>query len=290
MRLITGGVLIRWRGLLGDLRPRECYILSDSAEKQSIISRARGKKRERERERELASMIGEMEEEDKEWTRWGERRRRRHALANVKLFKWESIYENAMSLVRPAARPQRERAPWKPRQRQSPSQLTSNIFIGSPVTFTPHVRSAALAKCRLRYHLVKGIPFLAVRSNPLADKHQSQEQEKNLREEQKKRWGGPQFYTDWSPSEACVMMRLFKEHLKWKARTILFDRWDSLLNSKGETGQGQQTHRHEHVHAGFATNAQRDTHRHKLQQHLQRGFPALSMWSRGVETDAEPSL
>lgn len=65
MRLITGGVLIRWRSLLGDLRPRECYILSDSTEKQSIIRRAHGKRRERE----LAGMIGEMEEGDKEPTR-----------------------------------------------------------------------------------------------------------------------------------------------------------------------------------------------------------------------------
>lgn len=63
-------------------------------------------KSSRKEERELAGMIGEMEEEDKEPTRWGERRRR-HALASVKIFKLESIYENAMSLVRQGARPRR---------------------------------------------------------------------------------------------------------------------------------------------------------------------------------------
>lgn len=243
-------------------------------------------KSSRKEERELASMIGAMEEEDREWTRWGERRRR-HALASVKLFKLESIYENAMSLVRQGARPQHDSAVWKPRQRQSPSQLTSNIFIGSPVTFNLTCLFCRPAKCPLNYHLVKVITFWPHFQTP-SQINTKAGGKKNQREEQKG-WGGPWFYIHRSLSEACVMMCLFKEHLKWKARTILFDRWDSLFNGRREAGQGQQTHRHAYVHAGLATNVQRGMHRHKLQEHLQRGFPALSMWSRGVGTDVEPS-
>lgn len=229
-----------------------------------------------------------MEEDDKEWIRWGERKRT-HALARVKLFKCESIYGNAMSLVRPGARAQCECVPCKPRRRQSSSQLTSNIFIGSSVTFNltylfgcPGKVPSPLSPCKRRspfWPHVKTPSQINTKARSKKKKKESERGAEGLRR-------GLRLHR--LVSEACVMMRLFKEHLKWKARTILFDRLDSLLNSRGETGQGQQ--RHEHVHAGLATNVQRDTHKHKLQEHLQRGFPALSMWSRGVETDVAPSL
>lgn len=50
---------------MGPLRPRECYILSDCTEKQSIIRTAQRQRRKRERG---ASKIDEMQEEEKERT------------------------------------------------------------------------------------------------------------------------------------------------------------------------------------------------------------------------------
>lgn len=70
---------------MGPLRPRECYILSDCTEKQSIIRTAPRQRRERERGQQDRRDAGRGER--KNMMRRGERGKRDCALAetNIKL-------------------------------------------------------------------------------------------------------------------------------------------------------------------------------------------------------------
>lgn len=101
MRLITGGVLIRWCSLLG--APEAERVLHPVRLHRETINHQNGSEtEEKERERGQQDRRDAGRGERKNMMRRGERGKRDCALAetNIKLFRCKNTYENPMSLVR----------------------------------------------------------------------------------------------------------------------------------------------------------------------------------------------